>query len=45
MSNYQNAVSLSFPLLAAEITKIFSYILKNKRIRSNIKVVAKAKDS
>jgi hypothetical protein len=37
MNHYLNAFELSFPMISLGVTKIFSHILKNPRVRKSIK--------
>lgn len=37
MGNYLNAFQLSFSAMAASVTRIFSYLLKSKKMKKNCK--------
>lgn len=45
VSNYLNGIQLSFPILAAEVTKVFAFFLKHKKVKTNTKTRGKTRDS
>lgn len=39
MNNYLNGFQLSFPIVAAKVTKIVANLLKNKKVRKSMKII------
>lgn len=44
MSNYHNAFQLSFPVVAAKVTRILSHILRSSKVGKSMKIIPDKED-